>query len=228
MTICVIPARGGSKRIPGKNTALFHGRPMIGWSIAVARDSGLFDRIVVSTDDDKTAAVARDQGADVPLMRPADLADDYAPTVPVIAHAAHALGLADDRAVCCLYATAPFVRPDDLAQGLMLLQAGASYAMAVTRFAYPIQRALRRAEDGAVDMIHPELMQTRSQDLEAAWHDAGQFYWASAATWRAGQPVFGPGAQGVALPSWRVVDIDTPEDWTRAEALFPVIRAMEK
>lgn len=225
MSLCIIPARGGSKRIPRKNIALFHGRPMIGWSIDAARTSGLFDRIIVSTDDPEIAEVARAEGAEVPFLRPADLSGDLTPTVDVIAHAVQAAEMKPETPVCCLYATAPFVRAGDLATGLALLQAGGTYAMAVTRFAYPIQRALRRGADGAVSMIEPGLMQTRSQDLEEAWHDAGQFYWARAATWAARTPVFGPGARGVALPSWRVVDIDTPEDWARAEVLFPVISA---
>ncbi|WP_417243494.1 pseudaminic acid cytidylyltransferase [Celeribacter sp.] len=224
MSICVIPARGGSKRIPRKNIRDFHGRPMIGWSIAAARECGLFDRIVVSTDDDGIAAIARAQGAEVPFLRPADLSNDHAATVPVIAHAVDALGVADDAPVCCLYATAPFVQAADLAEGLRLLHAGASYAMAVTEFAYPIQRALRRGADGAVSMMDAAQMQVRSQDLEPAWHDAGQFYWAKAATWGAGVPVFGAGARGVALPTSRVVDIDTPDDWIRAEALFQVLQ----
>lgn len=223
MSLCVIPARGGSKRIPRKNIRPFHGRPIIGWSIEVARDSGLFGRIVVSTDDPEIAEIASAAGAEVPFVRPADLATDQAATVPVIAQALAALAVAPDTPVCCLYATAPFLRADDLAEGLRLLQAGASYAMAVTRFDYPIQRALRRGADGAVAMMDPALMQVRSQDLEPAWHDAGQFYWARAATWAAEVPVFGPGAHGVALPSHRVVDIDTEDDWTRAEALFTVL-----
>lgn len=224
MTVCVIPARGGSKRIPRKNIRPFHGRPMIGWSIAAAQDSGVFDRIVVSTDDAEIAAVARDQGAEVPFLRPADLSGDHAATVPVIAHAAAALGLAPDTQVCCLYATAPMVEPGDLAAALALLQPSVTYVMAVTTFPYPIQRALRRDAQGGVTMMAPEHMTTRSQDLEEAWHDAGQFYWARAETWAAGVPVFGPGARGLALPRHRVQDIDTPEDWARAEALFTVLR----
>ncbi|WP_417271593.1 pseudaminic acid cytidylyltransferase [Celeribacter sp.] len=220
----MIPARGGSKRIPRKNIREFHGRPMIGWSIAAARESGLFDRIVVSTDDAEIAQIARSEGAEVPFTRPEDLANDHAATVPVVAHAVSELDLAQDVPVCCLYATAPFVQASDLAEGLRLLRAGASYAMAVTEFAYPIQRALRRDADGAVVMMDEAQMQVRSQDLEPAWHDAGQFYWALAATWDAATPVFGVGAHGVALPSYRVVDIDTPDDWVRAEALFQVLR----
>lgn len=222
MRVCVIPARGGSRRIPRKNVALFHGRPMIGWSIAAARASGLFGRIVVSTDDAEIAAVALAEGAEIPFMRPADLAGDHTPTVPVIAHAVQALGLGAETPVCCLYATAPLVQAADLAAAAALLE-GATYVMAVTTFPFPIQRALRRDAAGNVSMFHPEHMATRSQDLEEAWHDAGQFYWAQAGTWAAGTPVFGPGARGLPLPRHRVQDIDTPEDWARAEALFKVL-----
>lgn len=223
MAVCVIPARGGSKRIPRKNIRPFHGTPMIGWSIAAARDSCLFERIVVSTDDPEISEIACGLGAEAPFLRPDSLANDYAGTVPVMTHAVEALDLDLDVAVCCLYATAPFVQSTDLREGLRLLQAGASYAMAVTRFDYPIQRALRRSEDGAVSMIDRAQMQVRSQDFEPAWHDAGQFYWGLAATWALQMPVFGGRAHGVELQSSRVVDIDTPEDWDRAEALFQVL-----
>jgi len=224
MNLCVIPARGGSKRIPRKNVAFFHGRPMIGWSIAAARESGLFDRIVVSTEDEEIGAVARAEGAETPFLRPAALAGDHAPTVPVIAHAVQALGVAPDTPVCCLYATAPMVQSEDLRMGRALLD-GATYVVSVTTYAFPIQRALRRDASGNVEMIAPEHMTTRSQDLEQAWHDAGQFYWARATTWMAETPVFAPGARGLPLPRTRVQDIDTPEDWARAEAMFSALRA---
>jgi N-acylneuraminate cytidylyltransferase len=225
MTLCVIPARGGSKRIPRKNIKPFHGRPMIAHSIAAARASGLFNQIVVSTDDPEIAETARAEGAEAPFTRPAHLSDDHTPTAPVIAHAAQMLGIGADVPVCCLYATAPFVSAEDLTEGLRLLTKGARFAMSVTRFDFPIQRALRRDADGAVEMFDPSQMLTRSQDLEPAWHDAGQFYWGRAGDWAADQGVFGPGAFGVELPSYRVVDIDTPEDWTRAEALFAALGA---
>ena len=226
MTICVIPARGGSKRIPRKNVALFHGRPMIGWSIAAAREAAVFDRIVVSTDDDEIARIAVQEGAETPFRRPAALADDHAPTVPVIAHAVSALALAANMPVCCLYATAPLVQAADLRAALdRLAQGDASYVMAVTTFAFPVQRALRRDAAGHVSMIDPAQMTTRSQDLEEAWHDAGQFYCARATTWAAGTPVFNTGAVGLPLPRHRVQDIDTPEDWARAEALFATLQA---
>lgn len=225
MTVCVIPARGGSKRIPRKNIRPFHGRPMIGWSIAAARESGVFDRIVVSTDDPEIAAVAQAEGAEVPFLRPADLSGDHTPTVPVIAHAVAALGLAPTSAVCCLYATAPMVQAEDIRRGLARLGNETSFVVSVTTFPFPIQRALRQHDDGRIEMMDPRHMTTRSQDLEEAWHDAGQFYWARAETWAAGAAVFGPGARGLPLPRHRVQDIDTPEDWARAEALFALLRS---
>ena len=228
MTVCVIPARGGSKRIPHKNIKEFCGQPMIVWSIKAAQASGVFDRIVVSTDDADIAAVALGYGAEVPFLRSPELSDDHTPTVPVISDAAERLELADDAPVCCLYATAPFVLGTDIAQGLSaLVDAQAHYVMAVTTFPFPIQRALRRSDAGAVEMFDPSTMQTRSQDLEEAWHDAGQFYWAKAGTWRSGRGVFEAGSYGVSLPRHRVQDIDTPEDWVRAEFLKRAIDAQE-
>ncbi|MFB2531543.1 pseudaminic acid cytidylyltransferase [Paracoccus sp. p3-h83] len=228
MRLAVIPARGGSKRIPRKNIKPFCGKPMIAWSIAAARDSGCFDRIIVSTDDAEIAQVARDHGAEVPFTRPAALSDDHTGTIPVIAHAAawqadH--GTAPDL-VCCLYATAPFVRAADLRDGHQALTgSGADYAFSVTTYAFPIQRALRRTEDGRVAMFQPDHFATRSQDLEEAWHDAGQFYWGRAAAWQAGRVLFGSGSVPVPIPRHRVQDIDTPEDWRRAELMFAALAA---
>ena len=223
MKVAVIPARGGSKRIPRKNLRPFCGRPMIAWPIAAARESGCFDRIVVSTDDAEIAAVARAEGAEVPFPRPAELSDDHTPTRPVIAHALDALAEAGTPATlaCCLYATAPFVQPEDLRAGLArLLDGGARYVFPVARFDFPIQRALRMDAAGHVAMFAPEHFLTRSQDLEPAWHDAGQFYWAAAETWHDPGPIFGPGAVGLPLPRHRVQDIDTEDDWQMAELLF--------
>ncbi|MGY9049124.1 hypothetical protein P775_06385 [Puniceibacterium antarcticum] len=223
MKLAVIPARGGSKRIPRKNIRDFCGRPMISWSITAALQSGSFDRVIVSTDDDEIAEVAAAAGAEVPFRRPPALSDDHTPTRPVIAHAIDSVVTDGTRvaSVCCLYATAPFVSPDDLRAGYAKLQEpGVSYSFPVTRFAFPIQRALRMETDGQVEMFAPENFLTRSQDLEDAWHDAGQFYWAAADQWRKDAPIFGAGAVGIPVPHWRVQDIDTEEDWRRAELLF--------
>ena len=227
MRLAVIPARGGSKRIPRKNIKPFCGKPIIAWSIEAALQSDCFDRVVVSTDDEEIAAVARTHGAEVPFMRPVALADDHAGTLAVMRHAVEACAL--DRAngrACCVYATAPFLRTEDLQRGLRILeQSGADYAFSVASYAYPIQRALRLTPQGRVEMFDPAHFATRSQDLEDAWHDAGQFYWARAGAWLAEAPMFGSDAAPVILPRHRVQDIDTAEDWLRAEWLFRAMQA---
>ena len=225
--VCIIPARGGSKRIPGKNIKPFCGRPMLAYSVQAAQQSGCFERIVVSTDNDEIAAVARQCGAEVPFVRPAALADDHTGTTAVVKHALQWLAERGHRAeaACCLYATAPFAQATDLKRGRDLLYSGTyDYAFSVTTFAFPIQRALRQQADGTVSMFEPHNFAVRSQDLEEAWHDAGQFYWGTAAAWLAEKPVFNSRARGVVLPRHRVQDIDTLEDWERAEWLFKAMR----
>lgn len=228
MRLAVIPARGGSKRIPRKNIKLFCGKPMIAWSIEAALQSGCFDRLIVSTDDAEIADVARQYGAAVPFMRPAELSDDHTGTIPVMRHAvewSNAQGLAAEQ-VCCLYATAPFVRAEDIRQGLQILEeTGGDYTFSVTSYAFPIQRAIRITERGRVEMFSPEYFSTRSQDLEEAYHDAGQFYWGRASAWLQGKMIFSPDSAPVLLPRHRVQDIDTSEDWLRAEWMFKAMHA---
>lgn len=229
MRVAIIPARGGSKRIPRKNIKMFCGKPMIAWSIEVALQSGCFDRVVVSTDDDEIAHVARSYGAEVPFMRPAALSDDYTGTIPVIRHAIERLNVlgVEVEEVCCIYATAPFIRVEDLQRGLQLLdEHGCAYAFSVTSYAFPIQRAIRITNSGRAEMFSPELFSTRSQDLEEAFHDAGQFYWGLASTWLSGQVIFTPDSIPVLLPRYRVQDIDTQEDWSRAEWMFQAMGAV--
>ena len=227
MRLAVIPARGGSKRIPRKNIRLFGGRPMIAWSIAAAHASGCFDRILVSTDDAEIAEVARRSGAEVPFMRPMELSDDHTGTIPVIAHAVRwqqAQGVVPE-AVCCIYATAPFLRSDDLVTGLdTLRREGCDYVFSVTRYAFPIQRAIRVNAKHRIEMFYPEQFDTRSQDLPEAFHDAGQFYWGQTTAWLSGRPIFSPDAAPVILPRSRVQDIDTLEDLERAERMFQVMQ----
>ncbi len=228
MKLAIIPARGGSQRIPRKNIKAFGGQPMIAWSIRAALQSGCFDQVIVSTDDDEIAQVARQCGASVPFMRPATLADHFTGTTPVVAHA---VGWANEQIApvtqaCCIYATAPFITPHDLQRGLdTLASTGCDYAFSVTRYAFPIQRALRITPDHRVGMLQPEHLTTRSQDLEEAWHDAGQFYWGKASAWLSALPVFTSDAAPVPLPRHRVQDIDTPEDWQRAELMFTAWQA---
>lgn len=228
MKLAIIPARGGSKRIPRKNIKPFCGKPMIAWSIEAALESDCFDRVIVSTDDDEIAEVARQYGAEVPFMRPLELSDDHTGTIPVIRHAIEMIN-SEGRVVeqaCCLYATAPFIRAEDLRRGLEILQgSGGDYAFSVTSYAFPIQRAIRLTPEGRVEMFNPEHFSTRSQDLEEAYHDAGQFYWGRADAWLQGKMIFSPASLPVMLPRHRVQDIDTPEDWVRAEWLFKAMQA---
>jgi len=227
MKVAIIPARGGSKRIPRKNIKSFCGKPMIAWSIESALNAACFDQILVSTDDAEIASVALDYGAAVPFMRPPELSDDSTGTIPVIRHAIEWLnshGPVVEQA-CCLYATAPFVTPAVLKEGLdILVGAGCDYAFSVTSYAFPIQRAIRITKEGRVEMFHPENFNIRSQDLEEAWHDAGQFYWGRAEAWLQGKMIFGSDSAPIRLPRHRVQDIDTPEDWDRAEWLFKAMQ----
>ncbi|MFV0437382.1 MAG: pseudaminic acid cytidylyltransferase [Desulfopila sp.] len=228
MRLAVIPARGGSKRIPRKNIKAFCGKPMIAWSIEAAVQSGCFDQIVISTDDAEIAGISQQYGATVPFMRPAELADDHTGTIPVIQHALNWFikNGASLSAVCCLYATAPFVNGGDLRRGLDLLnKSNCDYSFSVTSYAFPIQRAIRITEAGRVEMFHPEHFITRSQDLEEAYHDAGQFYWGRPDAWLAEKMIFATTSVPVVLPRYRVQDIDTPEDWQRAEWMFKAMQA---
>lgn len=229
MRLAVIPARGGSKRIPRKNIKLFSGRPMIAWSIETAWRSGCFDAVVVSTDDAEVAEIAKSAGASVPFIRPAELADDHTGTLPVVAHAIrwHAeRGLSPEH-VCCIYPTAPLLLPESLAQAYeRIVQTGSPFCLGVASFGHPIQRALRMSASGHMSMFFAEYAQTRSQDLEPAYHDAGQFCWGTAAAFIEGRFPMLLNSAAVVLPRSRVVDIDTAEDWELAEALHSALAAM--
>ncbi|KJY78445.1 hypothetical protein TW78_02515 [Vibrio coralliilyticus] len=227
MKIAIIPARGGSKRIPRKNIKSFHGKPMIAYSIEAASASGCFDKVIVSTDDEEIANVAQQYGAEVPFLRPAEISDDYSTTMDVMEHAirwCEAEGWKVEE-VCCLYAAAPFVLPEDLRKGYQLLQdSGVQFAFSATSFPFPIQRAIKLDEQGAVSMFLPENEKVRSQDLEEAYHDAGQFYWGHTNAFLNKLSIFSPHTKAVVLPRNRVQDIDTPEDWEIAESLFSALK----
>ena len=227
MNLCIIPARGGSQRIPRKNIRKFCGKPMIAWSIEAAQASDCFDQIIVSTDDTEIAEVAQDWGAAVPFKRPLELAGDYGGTTPVIAHAVQWYKDAGQEmnAVCCLYATAPFVQPSDIKTGLDLLRRTASdrFVFTVTEYASPIQRALRiDPASGKTQMWQTDYFSERSQDLEPAFHDAAQFYWGNAQAWLHVNNLF-EGSKALILPRWRVQDIDTEEDWINAELMLKAL-----
>jgi N-acylneuraminate cytidylyltransferase len=223
--VAIIPARGGSKRIPRKNLLPFDGVPMIVRSIRTALESGLFDQVVVSTDDAEIADVARAHGAQVPFLRPAELADDFTGTAAVIVHALQQLPAFDY--VCCVYATAPLLQARYLRQGLELLEQhpDRSFAFSVCSFGFPVQRALTLDGQGALTALYPEFRHTRSQDLPEAFQDAGQFYWGRSEAWLRGEVVYSPASLPVILPRHLVQDIDTPEDWKRAEYLYAALKA---
>lgn len=227
MRLAVIPARGGSKRIPRKNIRPFAGKPMILYAIEAARAAAVFDHIVVTTDDAEIAAIAAAAGAEIPFMRPAELAGDHTPTVPVIAHAARACLEAGwpVEQVCCIYPGVPLMDAADIARALALLEEGnTAYVFPVAPFASSVQRALKRLPDGTTRPLHPEHVDTRTQDLEVAYHDAGQFYWGSCQAWLDGLNIH-THARTIVLPAWRVVDIDTPDDWERADAYYRALSA---
>ena len=230
MRLAIIPARGGSKRIPRKNIRSFSGKPMIGWSIDAALKSNCFDRVIVSTDDAEIADLSRQYGAEVPFVRPRDLSDDYATTIDVVCHAIEWMTQNDvaPSSVCCIYATAPFLQPASITAGLHLLESsGADFAFSATSYAFPVQRAIRLRPDSRVEMLTPEHFASRSQDLEECYHDAGQFYWGLTRAWRSRTPIFTSSATAVILPRYRVQDIDTIEDWIRAELMFKALHDYE-
>lgn len=223
MNLAVIPARGGSKRIPHKNIKHFAGKPLIAYSIEAAIDSALFDYIWVSTDDQEIADIAKQYGADVPFMRPKTLSDDFVGTGPVTIHAINCAieqGLKPDYC-CCIYATAPFIQANYLQQGLAALQAKPqqAFAFSCTSFAFPVQRAIKKQGEGVTPM-YPEYIAKRSQDLEEAYHDAGQFYWGSTQGYLSKKAMFSEHAIPIILPRHLVQDIDTLEDWQRAELMY--------
>jgi len=226
MNVAVIPARGGSKRIFRKNIKVFCGKPIIAYSIQAALESGCFDSVIVSTDDSEIACIARDFGADTPFLRPAEISDDHSTTIDVMCHSIEWLeeqGSALD-AICCIYATAPFITPGELRSSYQkLVIEDVDFVFSATEFPFPVQRALQLSESGEVSMLYPEHELTRSQDLPVAYHDAGQFYWGKKSAFVKRKSIFGKHSRIELLPPTRVRDIDTPEDWEFAEALFKVL-----
>lgn len=219
MNIAIIPARGGSRRIPRKNIKEFCGKPMVAYAISAALRSGLFEHVVVSTDDAEIAEIAKKWGAETPFVRPAKLASDYTETVPVIAHAIETcrdLGWKFSQ-VCCIYPCVPFIQIEDLSGALEILnKSQEDYCFSVTEYPSAIQRALKQLITGKMQPFYPEFELSRTQDLEPAFYDAGQFYWGKAHAWLTNSKIYGSSA-GYRIPNWRVVDIDTMEDWERAK-----------
>jgi N-acylneuraminate cytidylyltransferase len=227
-SLAIIPARGGSKRIPGKNIRPFLGKPIIAYSIEVALESKLFDTVMVSTDDAEIAQIARASGAEVPFMRSAKNADDHATTADVLLEVledyrktGHSYDIA-----CCIYPTAPLLRVGRLAEAYeILVREHRDCVFPVVRFSYPIQRSLRIV-DGKVEMFHPEHLSTRSQDLEDAYHDAGQFYMFRVIPFLDHKVVWMPNTGAIVCSEMEVQDLDNLSDWTLAEMKYQYLQSM--
>ena len=225
MNICVIPARVGSKRIFKKNIKNFCGKPIIRWSIEKAKASKCFDKIIVSTDDKKIATIAKKYGAEVPFTRPKSLSDDYTPTTPVVSHAINWIvrNYKKPLYVCCIYPAAPFIKLCDLRNGLKILKkTKLNYVFPVTNFAYQIQRSFKIDTNNKLKMFFPKYYKYRSQDLDKAFHDAGQFYWGKTEAWLNNEKIYSKNSFPMQVPRSRVLDIDTVEDWKIAEKMFKI------
>jgi pseudaminic acid cytidylyltransferase len=230
MNICVIPARGGSRRIPRKNIKEFNGKPIIAYSIEAALKSNCFSKVIVSTDDREIAEVAEKFGAHVPFVRPFELSNDYAGTIPVIKHAINWMEKANKKFdnVCCLYATAPFIQPKIISKAYhQLLESKKDFCFSITSFPFPIQRAIKIDQNNEMNMFYPEYFNKRSQDLDKSFHDAGQFYWGKVQAFKDELPIFSEASSPYVLPRHLVQDIDTMEDWVRAEIMFKVLLETE-
>ena len=231
MNVALIPARGGSKRIPRKNIKFFCGKPIIAYSIETAFASKVFDKVIVSTDDKEIAETAKDYGAEVPFVRPASLSDDYTATNAVIIHGIKWFLDQGYRlnSVCCIYATAPLIQKDDLIKAHKIFLTNKwKFVFSATSFVYPIQRAFMKLETGGIKMFNPEHFETRSQDLNEAYHDAGMFYWGKTDAWLENIKTFSEKSTIIKIPPYRVVDIDTEEDWARAELIMEILQREEK
>jgi len=227
MNVAIIPARGGSRRIPKKNIRVFAGRPMIEYSIEAALKSDIFDLVIVSTDSEEIAETALQAGAKVPFMRPAELAENYVSVVDVLHHTLTCLlrqGEVPELA-CCLTATAPFLKPEFIAEGYRLIKENDSdCVVSVTRFPFPIFRAFQKLESGRMSLIWPEHEFSHSDQLPEAYHDAAQFYWLNVPKFLTNKMLLGGDVIPVILPNYLVRDIDTYEDWETAELMHEVLK----
>ena len=223
--IAIIPARGGSKRIPKKNIKDFFGKPLISYSIEVAIASNLFEKVIVTTDDENISRIAKEYGAVVPFIRPPELSDDFTGTVDVVNHAVNYLEKKGEKYdyICTIYATAPLLQKEYLIEGYEKLKnSNAVNAFSSTSMPFPIQRTFKINDDGRSEMFTPEYYMTRSQDLEEAYQDAGQFYWEKRFK-SSDEIMFGKDSIPIILPRHLVQDIDTLEDWERAEYMYQAL-----
>ena len=227
-TIAIIPARGGSKRIPRKNIRLFSDLPIIAWSIKTAISSKCFDKIIVSTDDQEISEIALSYGAEIPFIRPKSLSDDHTKTSDVISHA---LQFEESEGnhyeyACCIYPTAPFLKEDSLKIGLKMIKKGIyDFVFSATTYAFPVQRGFSFNPQDGLKMLFPQYKEARSQDLKEIFHDAGQFYWGQSRAWLDDLPIFSNHSLPIILPREEVTDIDTEEDFKEAELKFKLLQS---
>ena len=225
MKVAIIPARGGSKRIPKKNIREFNNKPIIGWSIQAALAAGCFDRVIVSTDSMEIADTAKLYGAEIPFIRDKSLSDDYTSTSPVISDAITRLK-EEIEFVCCIYPTAPFIKPADINKGLqIIIDNKVDFVFTATKYSHPIQRALQLDKHGRVKMLNSDQENVRSQDLEDSFHDAGQFYWGKSDAWLEGKPILNNACILEVLEE-NSQDIDTMDDWRKAEIKFRLLQLL--
>lgn len=231
MNVAIIPARGGSKRIPRKNIKFFDGKPMIAWSIEAANRSEIFDKIIVSTDDEEIAEISEKFGAQIPFFRPKELSDDFTGTTEVIKHAIDFLNKDgfDIKFACCIYAIAPLINFLDLKKSFEVINKNNwSYVFSVSEYSTSIYRSFTTNSKGGINMIFPENFTARSQDLPISLFDAAQFYWGKAEAWTNEIKIFDKKSCPYVLPNWRVCDIDTFEDWRRLELMKEIISKTKK
>ena len=224
--IAVIPARGGSKRIPRKNIKEFCGKPILAYSIEAALHSGIFDTVMVSTDDEEIARIAREYGAEVPFFRSAETANDYA-TIPLVFEevlAEYAKRGEFFEMACCIFPTAPFVTGERLAEAVKKLEASdADTLFPVVAFSYPPQRALV-IENERLVFKYPEHLDSRSQDLEKQYHDAGLFFVFRTEAFKTNKRFLVGNIVPLEISEMEVQDIDTPTDWEIAEVKYQILR----
>ena len=223
-SLAIIPARGGSKRIPRKNIKDFLGKPIIAYAIETALNCGLFSDVMVSTDDPEIAEIAKNHGAAVPFLRSKNNADDFASTVDVIKEVEREynarFSLVFDK-ICCIYPTAPLIKTEHLRAGMSLLsESDFDAVFPVVPFSYPIWRGLE-VTDGRVKMVWPENQNVRSQDLKPVYHDAGQWYWYNPT--KITDSLFTSNTASIILSEEEVQDIDTPSDWLMAEMKYKLL-----
>ncbi len=214
-SIAIIPARGGSKRIPRKNVFPIQGIPMIGYAILAAKKSELFEKVIVSTDDAEIGAIAKSFGAEVPQYRSTELSDDFATTIDVLADAINSswLGKSNPQYVCCIYATTPLLQATHLIESYKLIKdQDVDYVFPAAPFKHTVQRAFQLRQDNGLQMIFPEHFSTRSQDLEPTFHDVGQFYWGKTEAWAKRKPIFSARSRIMKVDSNEFVDIDNLSD----------------